>query len=206
MDGPLPLVLRIDNVDVLPDGGPVFVEIDRRGIDIGRDTYLDWTLPDPERFISGKHCEIHFRDGAYWLHDVSTNGTTINGQPGRLTEPHQLSHGDRIHIGPYIVKAELSGVEAGPGGPGPVPEKGGTSVTSDPWSGVENAAEAIDRRDFTLRSQNAGRNNGPADLAEENISWGFGDVPASEPAAAADWVSEPARSPSTVGVQRGPPG
>ena len=134
----MPLVLRIENVDNLPDGGPVFVEIDRRGIDIGRDTYLDWTLPDPERFISGKHCEIHFREGGYWLHDVSTNGTTINNNPGRLTEPHCLAHGDRIHIGPYIVMAELSGVEAGPDGPGPIPTKGGTSFGGDPWGGLEN--------------------------------------------------------------------
>ena len=37
--------------------------------------HLDWTLPDPTRFISGKHCEVRYRDGGYWLHDVSTNGT-----------------------------------------------------------------------------------------------------------------------------------
>ena len=66
----------------LPDGGPVTFELDRRGIDIGRDPYLDWTLPDPERFISGKHCEIRYRDGGYWLHDVSTNGT-IDQRPRR---------------------------------------------------------------------------------------------------------------------------
>ena len=44
----------------------------QRGIDIGRDQHLDWTLPDPTRIISGKHCEIRYHDGAYWLHDVST--------------------------------------------------------------------------------------------------------------------------------------
>ncbi len=27
----------------------------RRGLDIGRDAHLDWTLPDPTRFISAKH-------------------------------------------------------------------------------------------------------------------------------------------------------
>src|SRR5260370_10356780 len=36
-----------------------------------RSTHLDWTLPDPSRSISSKHCEIRFRDGGYWLHDVS---------------------------------------------------------------------------------------------------------------------------------------
>lgn len=195
----MPLVLRIENVDTLPDGGPVFVEIDRRGIDIGRDTYLDWTLPDPERFISGKHCEIHFRDGGYWLHDVSTNGTTVNNNPGRVTEPHCLAHGDRIHIGPYIVMAELSGVEAGPDGPGPIPDKGGTSIGNDPWGSVESPAEAIDRRDFTARSQPPSR-SGPADLSEENISWGFGDVSSATPppsqSSGAEWSETPATTPS----------
>ncbi|MGD1924300.1 MAG: type VI secretion system-associated FHA domain protein TagH [Paracoccaceae bacterium] len=209
----MPLVLRIDNVDTLPDGGPVFVEIDRRGIDIGRDTYLDWTLPDPERFISGKHCEIHFRDGAYWLHDVSTNGTSVNGNPGRLTEPHRLAHGDRIHVGPYIVNVELSGVEAGPGGPGPVPEKGGTSVSNDPWGGVDDVAESIDRRDFTARSQASSGNGqvarGGGDLSEENISWGFGNVKqdAAPAADVADWgMSAPAPSESSGGDKADPPG
>ena len=108
----MPLLLRIENMDTLPDGGPVRYELDRRGLDIGRDPYLDWTLPDPERFISGKHCEIRYRDGGYWLHDVSTNGTSVNGRGGRLTEPHRLQDGDRIHIGQYIIAVELSGASA----------------------------------------------------------------------------------------------
>ena len=37
---------------------------DDASIDIGRDQHLDWTLPDPTRYISGKHCEIHYRDNA----------------------------------------------------------------------------------------------------------------------------------------------
>ena len=45
----------------------------KRGIDIGRDQHLDWTLPDPTRYISAKHCEVRYRDGGYWLYDVSTN-------------------------------------------------------------------------------------------------------------------------------------
>ena len=62
-----------------PDGGPIRIEVKGRGLDLGRDSHLDWTLPDPSRSISGKHCEIRYRDGGYWLHDVSTNGTFVNG-------------------------------------------------------------------------------------------------------------------------------
>ncbi len=185
----MPLVLRIDNVDTLPDGGPVFVEIDRRGIDIGRDTYLDWTLPDPQRFISGKHCEIHFRDGSYWVHDVSTNGTSVNGQPGRLTEPHRVENGDRIHIGQYIIAAELSGSDAvdaaRPSTASDAP-KGG-----DPWADVPDAAAAVDKRDFAAHARASGPQGAPrsGDLAEEDISWGVEDVVPAASAADIDWAT-----------------
>jgi type VI secretion system protein ImpI len=97
------LRLSIENVDRLPDGGPIRIEVKGRGLDLGRDSHLDWTLPDPSRSVSGKHCEIRYRDGGYWLHDVSTNGTFINGAEYRLDAPHQLRNGDRLNIGPYII-------------------------------------------------------------------------------------------------------
>jgi type VI secretion system protein ImpI len=97
------LRLSIENVDRLPDGGPIRIEVKGRGLDLGRDLHLDWTLPDPSRSISGKHCEIRYRDGGYWLHDVSTNGTFVNGAEYRLDAPHRLRDGDRLSIGPYII-------------------------------------------------------------------------------------------------------
>jgi type VI secretion system protein ImpI len=104
------LTLAIENETRLPDGGPLSIRVTgRRGIDIGRDQHLDWTLPDPDRFISGKHCEVRYRDGAYWLHDVSSNGTFINGSDRRMSEPHRLRTGDRIEIGKYIVRASIDG-------------------------------------------------------------------------------------------------
>jgi len=68
------LRLSIENLDRLPDGGPIRIEVKGRGLDLGRDSHLDWSLPDPSRSVSGKHCEIRYRDGGYWVHDVSTNG------------------------------------------------------------------------------------------------------------------------------------
>ncbi|MBR0843376.1 type VI secretion system-associated FHA domain protein TagH [Bradyrhizobium liaoningense] len=104
------MVLRfhIENESNLPDGGPVSFSVSgRRSIDIGRDRHLDWTLPDPARMISGKHCEVHFRDGGYWLHDVSTNGTFLNGADQRMRGPHRLRDGDRLTIGHYIIGVSL---------------------------------------------------------------------------------------------------
>src|SRR3981081_4022868 len=104
------LTLHIENETSLADGGPLSVSIKGHpGLDIGRDPYLDWTLPDPSRFISGKHCEIRWHDGAYWLHDVSTNGTFLYGTDGRLKAPHKLRAGDLFSIGHYIIVAAVSG-------------------------------------------------------------------------------------------------
>jgi len=186
----LPLALRIENVDTLPDGGPISTEIDRRGIDIGRDAFMDWTLPDTERFISGKHCEIHFRDGGYWLHDVSTNGTTINGRGGRITEPYNLQDGDKIYIGSYIVAVSLSGPEIGAPASAEQPAAGGAG--GDMWA-VQGAAEAVDAREFRQKSGPAGGAPRPAgpDLADEHIRWGVGNVENSPPPdpAGANWAS-----------------
>src|ERR1700760_2106685 len=117
------LRLSIENVDRLPDGGPIRIEVKGRGLDLGRDSHLDWSLPDPSRSISGKHCEVRYRDGGYWLHDVSTNGTILNGSDGRMREPHRLRNGDRLTIGQYIVAVMVDGEEgASPAEATPAPQ------------------------------------------------------------------------------------
>ena len=109
----MPLTLQLVNETTLPDGGPVSIHISgKRGIDIGRAAHLDWTLPDPTRYISSRHCEIRYKDGGYWLHDVSTNGTFLNGADHRMHEPQRLRNGDRFMIGQYIVAVTLEGEEA----------------------------------------------------------------------------------------------
>lgn len=114
------MVLRfnIENEPNLPDGGPVsFTVTGRRSVDIGRDRHLDWTLPDPSRMISGKHCEVHYRDGDYWLHDVSTNGTFLNGADQRMRGAHRLRNGDRLVIGHYVIGVSLDLDERAEGTP-----------------------------------------------------------------------------------------
>jgi type VI secretion system protein ImpI len=137
------LTLTIENESSLPDGGPLSVRVTgKRGLDIGRDSHLDWTLPDPTRFISSKHCEVRYRDGGYWLHDVSTNGTFLNGSDGRIKGPHRLRNGDRLTIGHYIVAVELDGEEAAPQRD-PTPPAQATPY-HELWSSAEEAAPPID--------------------------------------------------------------
>ena len=42
------LRLSIENVDRLPDGGPIRIEVKGRGLDLGRDSHLDWSLARPK--------------------------------------------------------------------------------------------------------------------------------------------------------------
>ena len=86
------LVLTITNADALDNGQPTQLVLDRHGAEIGRSAHTDWSLPDPA--ISSVHCDVAYRDGAYWLSDRgSTNGTSVNGVQ-RLTTPHRLADGE----------------------------------------------------------------------------------------------------------------
>src|SRR4249919_1355969 len=136
------LVLKIENETSLADGGPLSVSVQgMRGIDIGRDRHLDWTLPDPSRAISGKHCEIRYHDGGYVLHDVSTNGTFLDGKEGRLKGPHRLRDGDRLIIGHYIIGVTVDGAPAGQFEPREVQP---TSY-NELWNDSGDAAPPVDR-------------------------------------------------------------
>ncbi len=147
------LNLRIENEARLPDGGPLAYELSGdRGADIGRDAHLDWTLPDPARHVSGKHCEIRFEDGGYWLKDVSTNGTFLNGSLQRMQSPYRLKSGDRLLIGHYIVAVEVSGANLLAPNPAEAPPEIPFDA-EDLWGGAVGAAEPSDPRDFRPASQ-----------------------------------------------------
>ncbi|HWX78755.1 MAG TPA: type VI secretion system-associated FHA domain protein TagH [Steroidobacteraceae bacterium] len=70
---------------------------------VGRGTDNDWILPDPERYLSGKHARIDFRAGTYVLVDTSSNGTYVNGAQVPLGKYHdyQLKDGDYVRLGEY---------------------------------------------------------------------------------------------------------
>ncbi len=70
---------------------------------IGRATDNDWILPDPDRYLSGKHARIDFRAGAYVLVDTSSNGTYVNGAQVPLGKYHDyvFKDGDYVRLGEY---------------------------------------------------------------------------------------------------------
>ena len=71
------------------------------GGSIGRATDNEWILPDPERYLSGKHARIDFRAGSYFLVDTSSNGTFVNGATLPLGKFHEykLKDGDYVRLG-----------------------------------------------------------------------------------------------------------
>jgi type VI secretion system FHA domain protein len=73
------------------------------GGSIGRGTDNEWILPDPERYLSGKHARVDFRAGNYVLVDTSSNGTYVNGAQVPLGKYHDylLKDGDYVRLGEY---------------------------------------------------------------------------------------------------------
>jgi type VI secretion system protein ImpI len=126
------LTLRIENFDFLPDGGPLEFSATARGCEVGRDSAMDWTLPDPGRHISSRHFEVVYRDRQFWLNDISTNGTFVYGQSMRVSSPLALSHNERLQVGQYIIRV-LIGDPAQPMAQAFAPPQT-PAVAQDPWS------------------------------------------------------------------------
>jgi type VI secretion system FHA domain protein len=97
------LVLKItsEHQDLL--GDDCVREFDQNGGTIGRSLQSDWILPDPDRYISGKHAAIDYQSGAYYLADISSNGVYVNGDSDPLGRgnPRRLFNGDKIRMGDF---------------------------------------------------------------------------------------------------------
>ena len=81
------------------------------GGSIGRANDNDWVLPDPQRYVSAHHARVHFRDGHFYLEDLSTNGAYANDQPEPLSKlgssGYQLKNGDVLRLGDYQILVAL---------------------------------------------------------------------------------------------------
>jgi len=155
--------LRIDNFDALPDGGPLVYRAQGRGFEIGRE-HRDWTLPDPNMFVSGRHCEVRFEKGGYWLYDVSRNGTFVNGSQQRVKSPHLLANGDRLQIGQYLISVSVE--PAGEADEGEASPFVSTPSGDNIWDTGGPAPPPINRRDL-MPPQKRGQRS--ADFAERHL-------------------------------------
>ena len=88
---------------------------------IGRSADNDWVLPDPLRYVSAHHARVQFREGHFYLQDVSTNGVFVNDDmepvAKRGSGGYRLADGDLLRMGEYHIVAVLddsSGERAAP--------------------------------------------------------------------------------------------
>lgn len=97
-------------------------EFNEDGGTIGRSLRNDWTLPDPDNFISGQHATIDFQGGIYYLADTSSNGVYINDEdePVGKGNPRRLFNGDRLRMGDFEM---LVTIDTGEGFELPEPPK-----------------------------------------------------------------------------------
>src|SRR6516225_3233771 len=77
-----------------PDKGLAFSAEDGQTIQIGRSQAATHRLTDPA--VSRVHCEIEAAGDKFVLHNISTNGTQVNGE---ATTERPLKHDDVIRIG-----------------------------------------------------------------------------------------------------------
>lgn len=84
---------------------------DESGGSIGRGDGNELTLPDPDRFLSSKHCHISCEGGQYYVSDTSTNGTFVNGAHEALGRGGKfaLHNGNTLELGDYQFKVNVGG-------------------------------------------------------------------------------------------------
>ena len=78
---------------------------------IGRSADNDWVLPDPHRYVSAHHARVQFREGHFYLQDVSTNGVYVNDDMEPLAKRgssgYRIENGDVLRMGDYHILAAL---------------------------------------------------------------------------------------------------
>jgi type VI secretion system protein len=103
------ITLTVNQVAGAPPAQPMTVTLNEQGGSIGRRDENDWVLPDPERFISGRHAQIDFSEDDFYITDLSSNGVFMNRSPQPLGKNNRvaLQNGDSFSIGDYQIKVEI---------------------------------------------------------------------------------------------------
>lgn len=99
----------------IPDGEQIerhMILIGQPSSIVGRDLSCDIILPDQSRSVSRRHAELKLLpDSGATVRDISTNGTTINGEQLSSGHSRRLQDGDLLSIGGYKILISLSGDE-----------------------------------------------------------------------------------------------
>ena len=190
------MVLKVEVVES-PQGAVISEAsktISEQGGSFGRGENNSWVLDDPERFLSSRHCEFSYEAGQYYLTDLSTNGTFMNGSPEPLGRGSkvQLQNGDKIELGEYKFAVQLDSASSDFVG------DSGLDPFSSPASPFDSAPLPLDTGSDPLAFGNSfGTNEGgvPNDLgAIETDPLAALDKVAADPFSAASTPFEPGLS------------
>ena len=120
---------------------------------IGRRANSSWVLSHNK--VSGRHAEISFRGGVFYIKDVSSNGVSIKSPENRLVHgrAYRLATGERIFIEPYQIDVWVDD---------DAPQPRSRSSRTDPFATDDPFALPYDRPASV-------RNEEPAPVADESI-------------------------------------
>ncbi len=110
----MPLELKIVSEHAELVGDDFVREFREDGGTIGRSLQNDWILPDPDRFISGRHATIDHKGGIYYLLDTSSNGIYVNDEiePIGKGNSRRLFNGDKLRMGDFIFEVAIDSGES----------------------------------------------------------------------------------------------
>jgi type VI secretion system FHA domain protein len=101
------LTLKLTSQSGLQSGGSSQRAFTEEGGTIGRAGDNSWVLTHNK--VSGRHARISFRNGIFYIQDMSRNGVSINSPDNRLVRdrPYALKSGDCIFIEPYEIDVAI---------------------------------------------------------------------------------------------------
>ena len=110
------LILEITSPQPAKAGSTSRQTFSQDGGSIGRDRDNSWVLPHAK--VSGHHALISYRDGGFYIEDISRNGVCINSSKNRLVHGRQyvLTAGDRLLIDPYEIEVSITRDQSEAGG------------------------------------------------------------------------------------------
>ncbi|HCG8611960.1 type VI secretion system-associated FHA domain protein [Vibrio parahaemolyticus] len=92
--------------------GAKHIEMPEGGGSVGRAPSCTLSLTDHNRFISGTHCLISVYGDTFYISDVSTNGTMVNGNKILKNQPISIVDGDVVSLGQYEIGVALEHISA----------------------------------------------------------------------------------------------
>ena len=131
------LTLSVVSYNGSPLTTALSARMDELGGTIGRADSNQLVLPDPDRTVSRVHARIGFRREGFVLTDCGSNPVTINGKVIGNGNDHLLADADRIDIGAYEIRCQLS-----------TGRTQAIASSSDPFADLLGPAAAPARADF----------------------------------------------------------